>query len=264
MRLVAKDRYEKGEMPSWFNPQWLSQQEAPLNEAYRNQGENFYQNPRDLAAQQQLQKMADLGLDSSGGEGGSSGGGGRDGRSSRPDRGDDEEESGLWREGDPYWMLRDVGMHPMRWWTFAYAALLAAGGLYTFVRTGCAESLQVGFGVASLLSICAIAMSDMTDGPDGHLAVKAAWTICLALSLKERFQGWQHKRGTHEHRVRQLGVAGWSAIAMCLSYMWTGMSGLSDDLHLPMNPGGAFKLPNIAIKSKVWDRWGYGGLPMRQ
>jgi len=32
---------------------------------------------------------------------------------------------GWWREDDPYWPMRDWGDHPMRWWTLAWAALLA-------------------------------------------------------------------------------------------------------------------------------------------
>jgi len=33
--------------------------------------------------------------------------------------------SGWWREEDPYWPLRDWGDHPMRWWTWGLAGLLA-------------------------------------------------------------------------------------------------------------------------------------------
>lgn len=69
------------------------------------------------------------------------------------------------------------------------ASLCAAGGLYTYIRSGCAESLQVGMGAAALLSICAIAMSDMTDGPDGHLAVKAAWGESYCFVSSERMSG---------------------------------------------------------------------------
>lgn len=32
---------------------------------------------------------------------------------------------GWWREDDPYWPLRDWGDHPMRWWTWGLAGLLA-------------------------------------------------------------------------------------------------------------------------------------------
>jgi hypothetical protein len=30
-----------------------------------------------------------------------------------------------WREEDPYWPMRDWGDHPMRWWTWGLAGLLA-------------------------------------------------------------------------------------------------------------------------------------------
>lgn len=32
---------------------------------------------------------------------------------------------GWWREDDPYWMMRDWGDHPMRWWTLGCAILFA-------------------------------------------------------------------------------------------------------------------------------------------
>lgn len=30
-----------------------------------------------------------------------------------------------WREEDPYWPLRDWGDHPMRWWTWGLAGVMA-------------------------------------------------------------------------------------------------------------------------------------------
>lgn len=54
------------------------------------------------------------GGDSGAGAGGWSGGGGG---------------GGWWREDDPYWPLRDWGDHPMRWWTLAFAAIMAGAQL---------------------------------------------------------------------------------------------------------------------------------------
>ncbi len=54
------------------------------------------------------------------------GGGGDDGSSSG---GGGRRRTGWWREDDPYWMLRDWGDHPMRWWTLVYAALVAGGSV---------------------------------------------------------------------------------------------------------------------------------------
>lgn len=34
-----------------------------------------------------------------------------------------------WREEDPYWPMRDWGDHPMRWWTWGLAGLLAGAVL---------------------------------------------------------------------------------------------------------------------------------------
>jgi hypothetical protein len=34
-----------------------------------------------------------------------------------------------WREEDPYWPMRDWGDHPMRWWTWGLAGMLAGEGL---------------------------------------------------------------------------------------------------------------------------------------
>jgi hypothetical protein len=33
-----------------------------------------------------------------------------------------------WREEDPYWPMRDWGDHPMRWWTWGLAGMLAGEG----------------------------------------------------------------------------------------------------------------------------------------
>lgn len=104
-----------------------------------------------------------------------------------------------------------------------------------------------------------------------HTARASVWhtpppplaATCLLLALKEWGWGWQHKpRDPWTGRNQGLGGCGWAALGMCGLYMWTGMSGL-DDTALPMNPGAAFKLVDVAQKHKVWERWGYGDLGMR-
>jgi hypothetical protein len=49
---------------------------------------------------------------------------------------------------------------------------------------------------------------------------------------------------------------------MCALYMWTGMSGLAQ-YSLPTNPGEAFKMSDVATKSKIWARWGYSNVELR-
>ena len=100
MRASARERYERGQMPEWFDPSLLDQEEAPVNQMLREGGYDNYQ-------------CDDTWLGgnggSSGGAGGSGGGGG----------------GGWWREEDPYWSMRDWGDHPMRWWTLGFAAVVA-------------------------------------------------------------------------------------------------------------------------------------------
>ena len=39
MRQAASERLERGDMPSWFNPHWLTQEEAPVNALMREMGD---------------------------------------------------------------------------------------------------------------------------------------------------------------------------------------------------------------------------------
>jgi hypothetical protein len=107
MRRIAGERYQRGEMPAWFKPEWLEWEEAPTNTFWRQLGREAYW-------------QDDTWLGSSapppgGGEGGGGGSGGGSGRGGWR----------WWREEDPYWPMRDWGDHPMRWWTWGFAALLA-------------------------------------------------------------------------------------------------------------------------------------------
>lgn len=43
MRRVAQLRYQAGQMPEWFDPSWLNQEEAPTNAWWRQQGLSIYQ-----------------------------------------------------------------------------------------------------------------------------------------------------------------------------------------------------------------------------
>jgi hypothetical protein len=76
----------------------------------------------------------------------------------------------------------------MRWWTLAFAAVLALGGVVAHVshKGGAPESLFVGGAAAAALATCAAAMSDMTEWGNGPLAVKGAWAVCAALAVKVR------------------------------------------------------------------------------
>ena len=139
------------------------QEEAPLNRILRLEGNEGYQND-------------DTWVGGGGGSGGNHRGGGGGGGNSGG--------GGFWREDDPYWPLRDWGDHPMRWWTLAFAALMAVGGVLGHATHGSVESLFVGGAAAAALASCSAAMSDMTDWGHGPLAVKVAWAICALLAIK--------------------------------------------------------------------------------
>ncbi len=114
--------------------------------------------------------------------------------------------------------------------------------------------------------------------------------ICALLFLKDAVLGWSHNphsgSNAYNYQDPDSFVAsetrtaapwdfllpklpkfnptwcGWSAVAMCVMYMWTGM-GDGLDGSLPMNPGGVYKSPDIVNKHRVWTRWGYGDEVMR-
>ncbi|KAG2486182.1 hypothetical protein HYH03_015145 [Edaphochlamys debaryana] len=245
MRLAASQRYAAGAMPSWFDPAWLSQEEAPVNALSRAEAEALQAAMR----QQQGEPSTASGGGDDGGAGGSWGGGDGGGFSFGG--------GGWWREDDPYWPLRRWGDHPMRWWTLGFAGLLAAGGLLSTLLSGCTEGVSLGWGAAALLAVAGAAMSD-AGSAEAALGVKAAWAICLLLAAKEAAWGWQAKRRSRP----RLELTGLLALGMCAGYMLTDMSAMSE-VSLPTNPGAVFKSPDVAYRSSVWNRWGYGGVQMR-
>jgi len=145
----------------------------------------------------------------------------------------------------------------MRWWTLAFAAFVAAGGCITFALHRDTGVLHFGFAAGCVLSLCAMAMSDMGNGWMGELAVKCAWGTCLLVALSER-----RVPNPRRPEERELTWGGWGALAMCAMYMWTGMSGLSQ-YALPTNPGAAFKMADVTAKHQIWDAWGVGDMQMR-
>lgn len=159
MRSAARDRYERGEMPEWFDPRWLTVEEAPMNAMIRESGDPKYQYDDTWV-----------------------GGGNDDGRGNGNSGGNNGK--GWWREDDPYWPLRDWGDHPMRWWTFGFAALLARKCLvykchvtivheYKHTSHGfvCVQwllscsSAYVVYGAAPHISISTIIAACTPDGP---------------------------------------------------------------------------------------------------
>uniref|UniRef100_UPI0035A3D71D CrTam39 n=1 Tax=Chlamydomonas reinhardtii TaxID=3055 RepID=UPI0035A3D71D len=251
MRVAAAHRYASGQMPAWFDPEWLQQEEAPLNAMDRMRGEQ-----RRIEEQQQQQGEASssdkLAMEGGGGDSGAGAGGWSGGGSG----------GGWWREDDPYWPLRDWGDHPMRWWTLAFAAIMAAGGLATSVATGYVEPVQAGLGAGALLALAGAAMSDARCVP-GALGVKLAWAVCALIVLKEVSVGWQHKRKRRlAASAPRLELTGLAAAALCAGYMLTDMSGMGE-VALPPNPGAVFKSPDVAYRASVWQKWGYGQVQMR-
>lgn len=97
-------------MPDWFDPEWLQQEEAPPNKFYRERGLPAYQSDASSSSALPPLEHDGGGGDEGGGDGYGAGYGGG---------------GGWWREDDPYWPMRDWGDHPMRWWTFGFAGVLA-------------------------------------------------------------------------------------------------------------------------------------------
>ncbi|KXZ55307.1 hypothetical protein GPECTOR_3g441 [Gonium pectorale] len=245
MRAVASERYAAGVMPDWFDPAWLYQEEAPINQVSRT--------PRPSSLDEQL-GLADTGGGGPGDSGGDDGPG--------LPRGGSGGDSGWWREDDPYWMLRNWGDHPMRWWTLGFAAVLAVGGLATTLTTGYTEAMQLGWGAAALLVVAGAAMSDAASLP-GALGVKLAFAVCALVAAKEACWGWQHKRRRSlAASAPRLELCGLLSLAMCAGYLLTDMSALGE-VSLPTNPGAVFKSPDVAYRSSVWNKWGYGQVQMR-
>lgn len=87
--------------------------------------------------------------------------------------------------------------------------------------------------------------------------------MCALLALKDANWGWAHQPPRRPKAAAELGGCGWAAVAMCAAYMATDMSGLGEVGTLPDNPGSVFKSPDVAYKSRVWERWGYGQVTMR-
>ncbi len=88
-----------------------------------------------------------------------------------------------------------------------------------------------------------------------------AAAACVLVALKEALLGWSFQQTARPGRPR-LQACGWAALAMCVGYMGTDMSGLGE-VALPDNPGAVFKSDDIARKSAVWTKWGYGTASMR-
>jgi hypothetical protein len=47
-----------------------------------------------------------------------------------------------------------------------------------------------------------------------------------------------------------------------MGYLLTDLSGL-EEWALPITPGAVYKGADVAFKQRVWEKWGYGDMPMR-
>jgi uncharacterized membrane protein (UPF0136 family) len=105
-----------------------------------------------------------------GGGGGGSGGGGTGGGGGG--NGDDSSSN------DP---------HPLRPFTFAYAAFLLVGGVFAYVKSGSTKSLTAAGGSAIVLALCARAMTGAAGATRGPLLVVAALSAVLAYVMGKRY-----------------------------------------------------------------------------
>jgi hypothetical protein len=66
---------------------------------------------------------------------------------------------GWWREDDPYWMMRDWGDHPMRWWTLGCAVLFACACVpacvYAHVSLSPHAMVEAGLHRTVCMCVCA-------------------------------------------------------------------------------------------------------------
>eukprot|EP00877_Chromochloris_zofingiensis_P012967 jgi/Chrzof1/7924/Cz02g41140.t1 len=78
------------------------------------------------------------------------------------------------------------GPHPMRLWTFVYAAVLAAGGMMGYVKKGSVKSLTSAGGAALILALTARTMSG--PGARGAVFVGLAVSLLLTVAMSGRFR----------------------------------------------------------------------------
>jgi hypothetical protein len=212
LRREAERRWEAGgrgrgsSLPAWYRPGMLDRVvEHPANTFLRQLGYSDYQVPEergswiargravfsegdaraaaaaDAAADRALEEAADTG--DGGGTGGGinnngSGGGGAFGWMWRR----------WWREDDPYWPLRDWGDHPLRWWVVALGLFFLVGGMTAPLKGGDSSAAYLA---ASALLTCGSMMSDMRHDWLGHVGVKAAWCVCVAVAAFDFACGWR-------------------------------------------------------------------------
>jgi hypothetical protein len=201
-RWAAGGKGRGSSLPSWYRPSLLDRViEHPANTFLRQIGYSDYQVPEergawiaegravfsaedaraareaDAAADRELEEQQ---LDDSGGDAGNGnkGGGGAFGWLWRR----------WWREEDPYWPLRDWGDHPMRWWVVGLGLFFLLGGMTAPLKGGDASAAYVA---ASALLTCGAMMSDMRHDWLGHVGVKAAWCVCVAVACWDFCCGWR-------------------------------------------------------------------------
>lgn len=125
--------------------------------------------PARLTSSRQQQQRPLQRLPAIGGGGGGSGGGGTGGGGGG--NGDDS-------SSDP---------HPLRPFTFAYAAFLLVGGVFAYVKSGSTKSLTAAGGSAIVLALCARAMTGAAGATRGPLLVVAALSAVLAYVMGKRY-----------------------------------------------------------------------------
>lgn len=98
--------------------------------------------------------------------------------------------------------------HPLRLWTFGYAALLALGGAAGYVKAGSTKSLTSALGSALILGLSARTM--VGAGAKSPIAVCFAVALLLSVVMANRYK--------RSRRVMPAGVAAGASIAMSLAY----------------------------------------------
>lgn len=99
--------------------------------------------------------------------------------------------------------------HPMRPWTFLYAAFLAAGGVFAYVKKGSAKSLTSAGGSALILALAARSM--VGAAARGSVAVALAVSLLLTLVMSRRYQ--------NSRKIMPAGMAAGVSLLMSAAYI---------------------------------------------
>ncbi|GAX80351.1 hypothetical protein CEUSTIGMA_g7790.t1 [Chlamydomonas eustigma] len=105
------------------------------------------------------------------------------------------------------------GSHPMRVWTFIFAALLAAGGAIAYVRKGSTQSLGASLGASFILLLCARSMVGATALSSARVAF--GLSLLLGIAMANRY--------TSSKKIMPAGLVAGSSLLLSIGYLVSGL-----------------------------------------